>query len=78
MYVIVRSNTYHPTKLAVSARNSRIQKPPRSHQPGYRLAIVVDAGNGRWLTVNLWESESSTRPPRSQRWSPRSNASSGR
>ena len=57
MYAIVRSNTYHPTKLAeVRAQLAEFQE-LHAHQPGYRGAIVVDAGNGRWLTVNLWESE---------------------
>ncbi len=57
MYAIVRESTYDPAKLAESRDQLDEFQALHSRLPGYRGTIVVDASDGRWLTVNLWESE---------------------
>lgn len=57
MYAIVRDNTYDPAKLAQGGEQLAEFQALHARQPGYRGTIVVDAGNGRWLAVNLWETE---------------------
>ena len=57
MYAIVRATTYDRQKL----RNGRAQldefQAIHAQQPGYRGTVVVDVGDGRWISVNLWERE---------------------
>ncbi len=57
MYAVVRDNTYDPSKLAQGRERLAEFQAIHARQPGYRGGIVVDAGDGHWLTVNLWESE---------------------
>ena len=57
MFAIVRANTYDPAKLARGREHLDEFQDRHARQPGYRGTLVVDAGNGRWLTVNLWETE---------------------
>ena len=57
MHAIVRSNTYDPARLTQVRDHLDEFQAAHARQPGYRGTIVVDAGNGRWLTVNLWETE---------------------
>ena len=57
MYAIVRENTYDPAKRAQSRQQFAEFQALHARQPGYRGTIVVNAGNGRELTVNLWETE---------------------
>lgn len=57
MYAVVRDNTYDLTKLAQGHEQLAEFQALHAGQPGYRGTIVVDAGEGRWLTVNLWETE---------------------
>ena len=57
MYAIVRENTYDPAKLAQGSEQLAEFQALHARQPGYRGTINVDAGDGRWLIVNLWETE---------------------
>ena len=57
MYAVVRDTTYDLDKLAQGRERLEEFQAMHARQPGYRGAIVVDAGNGRWLTVNLWETQ---------------------
>ena len=57
MYAVVRENTYDPTKLAQGSEQFAEFQALHASQPGYRGTIVVDAGNGRHLIVNLWATE---------------------
>ncbi len=57
MYAIVRETIYDPTKLIRGGDRLAEFQALHARQPGYKGSIVVDAGNGRWLTVNLWETE---------------------
>src|SRR5690348_757084 len=57
MYAIIRDTTYDPAKLAEGRDRLAEFQDVHARQPGYKGSIVVDAGNGRWLAVNLWESE---------------------
>ena len=55
MYAIVRENIYDPTKLKQGLDRLSEFQTLHARQPGFRGTIVVDAGDGRWLTVNLWQ-----------------------
>ncbi len=57
MYAIVRESTYDPAKVAKGRAQLDEFQAQHSRLPGYGGTIVVDTGNGRWLTVNLWETE---------------------
>jgi hypothetical protein len=57
MYAIVRDTTYDPAKLRDGSDQIAEFQEIHARQPGYRGTVVVDVGNGRWLSVNLWESE---------------------
>ncbi len=57
MYAILRELFYDPAKL--SKANEQLEEFQRLHasQPGYLGSITVDAGQGRQIVVNLWETE---------------------
>lgn len=57
MYAIVRDATYDTSRLAQGGAQLEEFQAIHAHQPGYAGTIVVDLGNGRRLSVNLWESE---------------------
>ncbi len=57
MYAIVRENTFDPVRLAEAQEQLREFQALHSRQPGYSGTIVIDAGAGRQLSVNLWDSE---------------------
>ncbi|MPZ12923.1 MAG: hypothetical protein GEU73_00590 [Chloroflexi bacterium] len=57
MYAVARFNTYDTDKLAQGREQLAEFQELHSRQPGYRGAIIVDTGRGRWLTVNLWETQ---------------------
>ena len=57
MYAIVRESAYDPAKLAEGRDKLDAFQAQHSRLQGYRGTIVVDTGNGRWLTLNLWETE---------------------
>jgi hypothetical protein len=57
MFATVRETTFDPEKV----RHGQAQMDEffalRDRQPGFAGAVVVDAGDGRRLTLSLWESE---------------------
>ncbi len=57
MYAVLRINHFDPERLADAG--DRVAEFDRLHaaQPGFVGAIVVDLGEGRRFSVNLWESE---------------------
>ena len=57
MYAIIRDNTFDPAKLMEGRDQFAEFQALHARQPGYKGSIVVDAGDGRQLTINLWESE---------------------
>src|SRR5688500_11510049 len=57
MYAVVRSNTFDPQKLADGGAQMAEFQERHAAQPGYRGTVVVDAGEGKWLLVNLWETK---------------------
>ena len=57
MYAIIRDNTFDPAKLMEGHDQFAEFQALHARQPGYKGSIIVDAGNGRQLTINLWESE---------------------
>jgi len=61
MYAIVRESTYHPN--ALERGRDRLDEFQALHaaQPGYAGTVVVELSAGRWLTVNVWESEEDAR-----------------
>ncbi|HUZ00279.1 MAG TPA: hypothetical protein VMU89_08005 [Thermomicrobiaceae bacterium] len=61
MYAIVRENTYDSTGLAQGQEQLTAFQELHARQAGYRGTLVVDAGDGRWLAVNLWETEEHAR-----------------
>jgi hypothetical protein len=58
MHAIVRWSTYDPTELEKhgSERLAEFQA-VHADQPGYAGTVVVEVSPGRWLTVNLWNTE---------------------
>ncbi len=57
MYAILRHNTYDTGKLAEAEPALAEFQALHATQPGYVGSIVVEAGGGQRLTVNLWETE---------------------
>ena len=57
MYAVVRELRYDPDKLTDAA--GQLEEFQRLHaaQPGYLGSLTVDAGEGRRVVVNLWETE---------------------
>jgi hypothetical protein len=73
MFAVVREATYDSEKKA--SGNSQVEEFARirAQQAGYRGSVTVDAGDGRTLTIALWDSEpeqqaaSATLAPEAQR-----------
>ncbi len=57
MYAIARKNAFDPERLAKGRKDMDEFQELHSRQPGYRGSIIVDLGQGVWLTVNIWESQ---------------------
>lgn len=57
MYAIVRENTFEQAKLAQGEKHFAEFQELHAQQPGYSGTIVIDAGEGRQLSVNLWDTE---------------------
>ena len=57
MYAVVRDNQYDPVKLAQGQTGLDEFQALHDRQPGSLGTLVVDAGNGRWITINVWESQ---------------------
>ena len=57
MYAVVREASYDSKKRADSSEQIEEFARIRAQQPGYLGAVTVDTGNGRTLSVVLWESK---------------------
>lgn len=57
MYAILRDSIYDTARLAQASETMTEFQDRHSSQPGYRGSIVVDAGDGRRLTLTIWETE---------------------
>ena len=57
MYAVVRDNQYDPAKLAEGQAQLEAFQALHDRQPGALGTLTVDAGNHRWITINLWGSQ---------------------
>jgi hypothetical protein len=57
MYAVVRDNQYDPAKLAQGQAQLEQFQGLHDRQPGALGTLIVDAGNDRWITINLWDSQ---------------------
>ena len=57
MVAVLRETTYDPDKLRQGQAQMDEFAALRDRQPGFVGLIAVDAGDGRRLTLGLWESE---------------------
>ncbi len=57
MYAVVRDNRYDPARLGEGQAQLDEFQALHDRQPGALGTLVVDAGDNRWITINLWESE---------------------
>lgn len=55
MYAIVRKQTFDAAKLAEASEALAEFEAAHSDQPGYAGYVVVDIGEGRQISVTLWE-----------------------
>ena len=73
MFAVVREATYDTKKKASGSKQVEEFARIRAQQAGYRGTVTVDAGDGRTLTLALWESKeqqeaaSTTLAPEAQR-----------
>ena len=73
MFAVVREATYDTEKRASASQQVEEFARIRAQQAGYRGTVTVDAGDGRTLTLALWETEeqqqaaSATLAPEAQR-----------
>ena len=73
MFAVVREATYDATKRASASKQVEEFARIRAQQAGYRGTVTVEAGDGRTLTLALWESKaqqeaaSATLTPEAQR-----------
>ena len=57
MYAVVRANRYDPTRLANGQAALSEFQALHDKQPGSLGTLAVDAGDGRWIVINLWDSQ---------------------
>ncbi|MFL5560798.1 MAG: hypothetical protein ACJ79K_04905 [Gemmatimonadaceae bacterium] len=57
MYAIVRESTYNPAMLEQGDERIEQFQAVHARQPGYAGTVVIEVGSGRWLTINLWDTE---------------------
>lgn len=57
MFATVREVTFDPEKLARGRGQIEEFARIRARQPGYHGSAAVDAGDGRVLTITLWETQ---------------------
>jgi heme-degrading monooxygenase HmoA len=55
MHAVVRETTYPPGGPLQERREFQQFQEAHAAQPGYRGTILVDAGDGRFITLTLWE-----------------------
>jgi hypothetical protein len=57
MYAVLREATYDVEKKSRASKQVDEFARIRAEQPGYRGVVTVDIGDGRTLTVALWDTE---------------------
>ncbi len=57
MYAIVRANQYDATRLANAQTQLDEFQALHDRQSGALGTLIVDAGDNRWITINLWQSQ---------------------
>jgi deazaflavin-dependent oxidoreductase (nitroreductase family) len=57
LYAVVRDNQYDAGKLPQGQAGLDEFQALHDRQPGSLGTVIVDAGNNRWITINLWESQ---------------------
>ena len=57
MFVRIRESSYHPGAYEQGGAAREEFYALRNQQPGYRGSTMMDAGDGRTVTVTVWESE---------------------
>ena len=57
MFAVIREATYDTKKKASGSKQVEEFARIRAQQPGYQGVVTVDVGDGRTLTVALWETE---------------------
>jgi hypothetical protein len=61
MFAVVREAIYDAERKANASQQVEEFARIRAQQPGYRGVVTVDAGDGRTLTIALWETEEQSR-----------------
>jgi hypothetical protein len=57
LYAVVRDNQYDPSKLAEGQAALDEFQALHDRQVGSLGTLIIDAGNDRWITINVWESQ---------------------
>ncbi len=57
MYAVVRESTLRPEAGGQLPEGRQEFAALRAKQPGHRGSVTIDAGDGRMVTITLWESE---------------------
>ena len=57
MFAVFRETTYDPDKPMYETEGFQKFQEAHAARSGYKGTIVADAGNGRFLTVTLWEAQ---------------------
>lgn len=55
MHAVVRETTYAPDKPIHKSQEFREFQELHARRAGYQGTVVIDAGDGRHLTLTLWE-----------------------
>ena len=55
MHAVFRETTYAPDKPIHLSREFQEFQQAHARRPGYCGTVVADAGNGRFLTLTLWD-----------------------
>jgi hypothetical protein len=57
MYAVIRDNTFDPAKREQGGGSVAAFQRAHGAQPGYGGSVVVDLGNGRHVSITLWQSK---------------------
>lgn len=55
MYAVFRETNYAPGEPITESEEFRQFQDEHAHRPGYKGTIVAEVGDGRYLTLTLWE-----------------------